>query len=147
MSRDDGACDTWQDVVLVNQLRASVQRTEVNKAELFTVLRVLITADGDDILRLRELDILNADATDDDSACQIARTSWMEASGYKNPKTVREALSRSPEEAAYWREAIYGEVDWFIENGKVEMYVSQPDAQDSCGGDSSEQRAAGMRSI
>jgi hypothetical protein len=40
---------------------------------------------------------------------------------HKEPKFVKDALNRSPGEAQAWMGAITGELDWFKENGKVDL--------------------------
>jgi hypothetical protein len=117
--------NTWANVVSkMNAVRVlhqvKRQRTEVKDGELEIVMRTLMTGSADDVQRLRELDILN-DSLDLDAVevRQLSREQWREATNYKTPRGAKDAYAREPDEAAAWKEAIEGELDWFIENGPV----------------------------
>ena len=101
---------------------AKKQRTEVKDHELEIIMRTLMTASADDVLRLQELDILNESPDLDGVEMRtLSKQQWREATNYRTPKSVKDAYSREPDERAAWKEAIEGELDWFIENGKVEI--------------------------
>jgi hypothetical protein len=119
--------NTWADVVRkMNETRicihrqAKKQRTEVREDELEIIMRALVIASADDVQRLKELDILNESPDlDGVESRQLSREQWREATNYNTPRGVKDAYSREPNETAAWKEAIEGELDWFIENGKV----------------------------
>jgi hypothetical protein len=79
----------------------------------------LITGPAEDIQKLQELDILNGLPDDESGIATISQASWMNASSYRAPRSVKETQQREPEEARFWMEAIREELDWFLENGKV----------------------------
>ena len=115
--------DTVQKMHAVRVHSGEAQRTEVTNDELFVVMRTLITNDAEDLMRLKELNILDEE-TEEEAVYlrRISLKSWKEASSsYKEPKSVKDALNRSPGEAQAWMEAITGELDWFKENGKVDL--------------------------
>jgi hypothetical protein len=73
----------------------------VTKDELFVIMRTLITNDSEDLMGLKELNTLDEE-TEEEAVYlrRISLKSWKEASSYKEPKSVKDALNRSPGEAA-----------------------------------------------
>jgi hypothetical protein len=117
---------TWEQTVQKMQSMevgaGEEMRSEVSKDELFVIMRTLITADAEDVKRLQEMRILDDQSEEERLELRrVSLKSWKEATDYGAPKSARESQSRYPEEAAAWMEAITGELDWFIENGKVEI--------------------------
>jgi hypothetical protein len=117
---------TWEQTVQqmhsVRVTAGEVLRSAVTKDELFVIMRTLIVAEADDIQRLHELNILDGQSEEDMlDLRRVSLKSWKEATDYDPPKSVRDSQSRLPDEAAAWMEAITGELDWFVENGKVDI--------------------------
>ena len=104
-----------------SRVRGERQAEDVTMDEIQLIMHALATGESDDIVRLRELDILNKDPDADISFAEIMQESWRTVSNYKAPKSVKEARSRPDGEGEAWWDECCKELDWFIVNGKVEI--------------------------
>jgi hypothetical protein len=112
---------------LLQSMRVSIEQCNEQKArplsrgDIYLCLHTLATGSDEDFRKLRELDILNRDPDAAISMHDIAQASWRNAIDYTKPKSVKDAVQRPDGEGEDWWTAICEELDWFIENGKVEI--------------------------
>jgi hypothetical protein len=85
------------------------------------IFRVMACGSVDDLHRLVELDVLNADIFISATGVtqQFATECWREALSYRSPKSVKQALQRPDGEGEQWLEAVQSEIDFFFENGHI----------------------------
>ena len=85
------------------------------------IQHLLATGDPEDIVKLKDLDVLNADADVHASFSAVMLESWRSATNYKPPRTMTEAINRKDEEGKTWLDAGCEELDWFLDNGKAHI--------------------------
>jgi hypothetical protein len=91
---------------------------------LHVIQHLLATGDPEDITKLRDLDVLSADADVYLPFSAVMLESWRKATNYKPPKSMGAAIKRTDEEGKHWLEAGCEELDWFLDNDKARICKS-----------------------
>jgi hypothetical protein len=85
------------------------------------IQHLLATGDPEDIAKLKDLEVLSADANIHASFSAVMLESWRSATNYKPPRTMTEAINHHDEEGKAWLDAGCEELDWFLDNGKAHI--------------------------